>query len=415
MASRISPFSGKLFDGRTAGKISVFIRPTPSGLIITFPDKRELSWLYSSLRLADSGRNKDPVRVEHDVKEGGAIRVETLVVPNTSFLVRVEDVAPNALGSLWDQPRHTSLKKILLGLAVTVIPLFLYLVWKIAIPIAADTFVPGIPVSWEEKLGEKAYESMFRKKPAAPSPQTQKALDEITQRLLAPVEDQPYNFRVYIHPDKTFNAMALPGGIIVVFQGLLDHTETPEELAGVLAHEFQHVLQRHPTRNLARQIALSVVLTMIVGDTGDIMGLILEMAGQLGGLSYTRKMEVEADEKGMQMMIAAGIDPKGMISIFEKLTQQNFLKIFDKDKKSPRDSKGGAKSEDKDDKDQDPAGWMEYFSTHPIGKNRVKMLNKLAEENAGEPIQPLLPNMEWEIMRRAPQSKNPESKPGLES
>ena len=406
MASRISPFSGKLFDGRTAGKISVLVRPTSSGLVVTFPDNREMSWLYSSLRLADSGRNKGPVRVEHDVMEGGSTRVETLVIADTSFLVRVEDIAPNALGSLWDQPRHTRLKRLLLILAATVIPLLLYLVWKVAIPIAADAFVPNIPVSWEEKLGEKAFEAMFRKKPPAPSPQMQNALDEITQRLLAPVEDQPYNFRIYIHPDKTFNAMALPGGIVVVFQGLIDHTESPEELAGVLAHEFQHVLQRHPTRNLARQIALSVVLAMIVGDTGNVMGLILEMAGQLGGLNYTRKMEIEADEKGMQMMLEAGVDPQGMISIFEKLTQQNNLKVFDAHKKNPPNKKSEGKA------DKDPQEWREYFSSHPMGKNRLKMLNEIADKKAGKPIQPLLPGMDWESMRHPTMNKKSENKAG---
>ncbi|MCH8208979.1 MAG: hypothetical protein IIA62_08045, partial [Nitrospinae bacterium] len=207
-------FTGKFFDGRTAGKKSVSVRPSSSGLILTFPDKREVSWIYSSLRLADSYANKGPVRVEHEAKEGNNSIVETLVISDDSFLARVEDIAPNALGSLWEQPRHRKLKRVLLGLAVLVIPLFLYLVWKIAIPIATDTFVPNIPVSWEEKLGESAFQSMFGETPAPPSPEVQKALDEISRRLLEPVPNPPYNFRISIHPSIMFTAMALTGGII---------------------------------------------------------------------------------------------------------------------------------------------------------------------------------------------------------
>ena len=408
MASRNSTFQGKLYDGRTAAKYSVTIRPTAKSIDITFPDQRKLSWLYSSLSLTARGGSKEPLRIEHTIKESNNSRVETLVIPDSTFLEKVEDIAPNCLGSLWDQPRHTRLKKLLLGLAVTVIPLLLYVVWKIAIPIAADAFVPNIPVSWEKKLGDRAYETMMGDTPTPPSPKIQKALDEISNRLLAPVKDQPYEFRIYIHPSKMFNAMALPGGIIVIFQGLLDHTESPEELAGVLAHEFQHVLQRHPTRNLARQVALSVIIGMIVGDTSSVMGLILEMAGQLGSLNYSREMEIEADEKGMHMMINAGLDPKGMIRIFEKLTQQHDLKKVNQKNSSKKSGENQTLGKNKED--EETSNWMEYLSTHPAGTDRIKMLTQIASENIKVPIQPILLDFQWQMMHQPEQKTDTNQK-----
>jgi len=398
MASRNSPFPGKLYDGRTAAKFSVKVRPTDQGLHIIFADQRKLSWLYSSLRLAARGGPNEPLRIEHNIEDSTGAGVETLVIPDTSFLEKVEDIAPNCLGSLWDQPRHTRLKRLLLGLAVTVIPLLLYVVWKIAIPLAADAFVPSIPVSWEKKLGDRAYEAMIGDTPTIPSPQIQKTFDEISNRLLAPVKNQPYNFRIYVHPSKMFNAMALPGGIIIIFQGLIDHTDSPEELAGVLAHEFQHVLQRHPTRNLVRQVALSVIIGMIVGDTSSVMGLILEMAGQLGSLNYSREMETEADEKGMHMMLNAGLDPGGMIHIFEKLTHQYDLKKLNK-KKSPEKT-GDSQKIGKKNEDGETPTWMEYLSTHPSGKDRLDMLNQIANENKGRQIQPILLDFQWQTIRQ---------------
>ena len=398
MASRNPPFPGKLYEGRTAAKISVLVRPTEKGLDITFADQKKLSWVYSSLRLAARGGPKEPLRIEHSIKASDIPRIETLVIPDTSFLEKVEDIAPNCLGSLWDQPRHTRLKRLLLGLAVTVIPLLLYVAWKIAIPIAADAFVPSIPVAWEEKLGDRAYEAMIGDTLTTPSPEIKKALDEIAQRLLAPVENQPYNFRIHIHPNKMFNAMALPGGIIVIFQGLIDNTESPEELAGVLAHEFQHVLQRHTTRNLARQVALSVILGMIAGDMSSVMGLILEMAGQLGSLDYSREMEIEADEKGMHMMLNAGLDPKGMIRIFEKLTQQYDLKKIKNKNSSEKDKK--TQSDATKNEDEETPSWLEYLSTHPSGKDRINMLNRISNENKAKPVRPLLPDFQWQIMRQ---------------
>lgn len=413
MGSPSSRFSGKFFDGLTAGKKYISVNPTHEGLILTFPDKGQVSWAYSTLRLADGGANKGPVRVEHQVTEGKTSRVETLVIEDHSFLVRVEDIAPNALGSLWDQPRHKKLMRVLLGLSVVVIPMFLYLVWKIAIPIVTDTFVPNIPVAWEEKLGESAFHSIFGEKPDPPSPEVQKALDEISRRLLEPVPGQPYSFRIYIHPAKMFNAMALPGGLIIVFQGLLDNAETPEELAGVLAHEFQHVLKRHPTRNLVRQITFSVILGMIVGDSGDVMSLILKMAGQLGALAYTRKMEEEADREGMKMMLAGGVDPQGMINIFKKLKKEEEKLLAEIKSAIPTGSNG-----EKDDKSkEDSPQWMEYFSTHPTGQNRVEMLTKLSQNGSAVGanavgVKPLLPDTDWGIMRHASDGKSPKLKSG---
>ena len=398
MASRNPPFPGKLYEGRTAAKISVMVRPTEKGLDIIFTDQRKLSWVYSSLRLAARGGPKEPLRIEHSIKESDIPRVETLVISDTSFLEKVEAIVPNCLGSIWDQPRHTRLKRLLLGLAVIVTPLLLYVVWKIAIPLAADALVPSIPVDWEEKLGNRAYEAMIGDKLTTPSPEIKKALDEIAQRLLAQVEDQPYNFRIHIHPSKMFNAMALPGGIIVIFQGLIDNTESPEELAGVLAHEFQHVLQRHTTRNLARQVALQVILGMMVGDMSSVMGLILETAGQLGSLDYSREMEIEADEKGMHMMLNAGLDPKGMISVFEKLTQQYDLKKLKNNTSSGKDKK--TQNKYKNSEEKETPSWLEYLSTHPSGKDRINMLNQISKENKGKPIQPLLPKFQWQIMRQ---------------
>ncbi|MGV7220835.1 MAG: M48 family metallopeptidase [Nitrospinales bacterium] len=410
MASRNSPYPGKLYDGRTAGKISVIVRPTEKGIDISFADQRKLFWLYTSVRLAARGGSKEPLRIEHIIREGNISRVETLVIPDTRFLETVENIAPKCLGSLWDQPRHTRLKRLLLCLAVIVIPFLLYGVWKVAIPVVADAFVPSIPVEWEEKLGNRAYEAMFGDPPLSADPKIKKALDNIAQRLLAPVKEQPYNFRIYIHSEKIFNAMALPGGIIVVYQGLIDNTESPEELAGVLAHEFQHVLQRHPTRNLVRQVTLSVILGMMVGDTSSVMGLILETAGTLGSLNYSREMEVEADEKGMNMMLDAGVDPKGMISIFEKLTQQFDFKKVKNDTSSEKN--GDLHKFEKKNEVEESSSWMEYLSTHPAGKDRIKMLNKIANEYQGKLVQPLLPDFKWKMMRH-PEKKVDDNQGGV--
>ena len=90
----------------------------------------------------------------------------------------------------------------------------------------------------------------------------------------------------------------------MVFQGLINITETPEELAGVLAHEFQHVLKRHSTRGIIRSEAINLFATIISGNSDSMTNVILQAGGILEFLRYSRKLESQADAEGMKMMLA---------------------------------------------------------------------------------------------------------------
>ena len=238
----------------------------------------------------------------------------------------------------------------------------------------------------------------------------QKALDTISKRLLTAVPDQPYHFRIYVHPSKMVNAMALPGGTIIVFQGLINVTETPEELAGVLAHEFQHVLKRHSTRGIIRSEAINLFGLIISGNSDSIMSVILQAGGILEFLRFSRTLESHADAEGMKMMLAAQVDPQGMVRMFESLEreQQRQMESRNKDKKKADPEE---KSPEKDSEEDVPDGkrrageesstpeWMKYLSTHPAGEDRVEVLKKMAEASTAKP-RPLLPDFDWKSMHR---------------
>jgi predicted Zn-dependent protease len=161
------------------------------------------------------------------------------------------------------------------------------------------------------------------------------------------------------------NALALPGGTIVVFQGLINATETPEELAGVLAHEFQHVLKRHSTRNIVRSEAIKLFGLIISGNSESMTNVILQAGSVLEHLRYSRQLESQADEEGMKMMLATHVDPQGMIRVFEKLeeaqhrqmaSEKNNKKNADPDKKDS--AKNNSKETDKEVKGSDKKGGM---------------------------------------------------------
>ena len=391
MQTRVYEFEAVFFDGKSAVRHAAKIRLTPQGLILTLPEHPGKTWPYESIRLNHNGGVRDPVRLERPVGSDSA--VETLVIEDPHFLEQVNEIAPGALVPFLHRSRNKVLVRMLLLLALLMIPPFLYMVWTVGIPKMTDSVAENVPVEWEEKLGETVLNTMIDSSLPEPDPQVRKALDAIAAQMLKAFPDQPYTFKIYVHPGKMVNAMALPGGTIVVFQGLINITETPEELAGVLAHEFQHVLLRHSTRGIIRQLASSALLAILVGDSNAVMNSIMGAAGQLEGLHFNRSMETEADRGGMAMVLAAGIDPAGMVRVFEKLQEQERRLLG-----------AGADAADGEGPKKELPEWMRYLSTHPAGEDRVALLKELSRASSLKP-QPLLPNLDWRSMHRVPDKK----------
>jgi len=384
-------FPGTYFDGKTASKFSVQIQPTAQQLIIRFQNNRQRMWDYESVKIVNTHTHQGPVRLEFVTGDKKNPVTEQLMVEDNAFLDRVDQVAHGRLGTFWNQRKHTKVRNILFWSLVAIVPPLLYFLWTVGIPTMTDQVAQNVPPEWEVKLGDRVFESLFIPQPVEPKTPAKEMLHTIQNRLLTAEPDQPYTFRIYIHPSEQVNALALPGGIVVVFQGLLNQTENPEELAGVLAHEFQHVLRRHSTRGIIRQLGKGMLLAIIVGDTNSVMNTVLGAAEQLEGLAFSRKMETEADTHGMKMMLDAGIDPQGMVRIFRKL-QEEERKMLEK-----------LNSEDKELPE-----WMKYLSTHPAAGDRVETLNQLAQRPGFQP-QPLLPKEDWTMVYKK-KDKNKDKK-----
>jgi Zn-dependent protease with chaperone function len=141
----------------------------------------------------------------------------------------------------------------------------------------------------------------------------------------APGEKWPYNFHVV--NQKEINAFALPGGPVYVNVGTIQAADNEAELAGVMAHEISHVVQRHGTRGATKQMAAQLPLAILGGMFGR--GALSQMA-QLGisfgvgsyFLKNSRQAEKEADLLGSNIMYDTGFNPQAMAQFFEKIQQQ---------------------------------------------------------------------------------------------
>jgi predicted Zn-dependent protease len=143
-----------------------------------------------------------------------------------------------------------------------------------------------------------------------------KTVAEIGSRLTA---GSRYKYRWYVSDDQEVNAYALPGGIIVVNAGLIAKAGSADELAGVLAHEVQHVEHRHTLQQMIHGAGWAAVLAVVLGDVSAITAIAIH---QIGNLRNSRKLESQADAEGVKALARAGIPVEGMAGMFRRLQSE---------------------------------------------------------------------------------------------
>lgn len=143
----------------------------------------------------------------------------------------------------------------------------------------------------------------------------QKMVDDLSKYSLLP----NVKFHVLVCDTDIPNAVALPGGRMIVFRGLIDLVETPEELLAVLAHEMSHVTLRHHLKSIAGSIGVVVAIEILVGDVGGLVALATEALRTAALMGNSREHEHEADLEGVRMLHEAGIDPEHAVRMLESL------------------------------------------------------------------------------------------------
>ena len=227
---------------------------------------------------------------------------------------------------------------------------------------AVGALARWIPLSTEKQLGELALAQVRAQGGISESGVAQQTVQEIGRKLTAASR---YQYRWLIKNDDTVNAFAMPGGIIVVHTGLLRQAADPGELAGVLAHEVQHVEQRHSLRQMIGSLGWGALVGLTIGDISAVAAM---LAHQAGTLYFSRDMEEEADRLGLLALQRAQIRPDGMLSFFQKL----------------------------DDKDQAKVpGWI---SSHPQTAARAQQIRSLIAATPCPACVPLT-NQRWQAMK----------------
>ena len=214
----------------------------------------------------------------------------------------------------------------------------------------------------ENKLGDVFNDMILNQYTVIENNEADTAVHKITDRLIHALDSSRYRYQFVILKSKQINAFTIPGGNIYIFSGLIQLTETPEELAAVLAHEIGHAEKRHVVSKLIKQLSITVLLS---STTGGDPGLIAQVLKEIVGNSFDRDQETDADQFGLSLLEKAKISPKNLARFFERLNA----------------------------KDMDYDENLEILMTHPHNNKRIEQTRRYKTKNG---FQPELFEINWE-------------------
>jgi predicted Zn-dependent protease len=254
--------------------------------------------------------------------------------------------------------------------------------WGIFMGDVTTRFIAScIPHDVEKAMGRQAMESLLPLLSLNTTPEwctsaeSQAALDAMQSELLSPEDPQPYEIRI-LHSSFN-NALAIPGGTILVTSALINDLQHPDELSGILAHERTHITQHHGTTSYVRNAAFSMVLKMFAANS-DTLRMIGGSAQALMLLRFSREAEDAADSGAVRALHRAGI-PIGRL--------QDFLV---RAAPPPEDGDTTLQLIDR------------YLSTHPDTPHRVKAMQAQYDAlGTPPPRQSPLSSRQWQAVKNA--------------
>ena len=266
---------------------------------------------------------------------------------------------------------NASSKRLMWGIVLAVVLLLVSSYY--ALIYAGRAAVVALPVSVDEKIGEMAYGQIDKGGPKVEDADIDEPVQKLLERLKAANPDDPFNYKLDVIDSSTVNAFALPGGQMVILTGLLDAAETPEQIAGVIAHEMAHISKRHGLQGIARSVGLIVAIDLMIGDAGGLVVLGAEIAQFAAQNSYSREHEAEADYVGVELLYKASINPDSLAGFFRILEAET----------------------------EDMPSIPEWMSTHPEHAARINAIQEQIKSLPQKTYTPAISEEDWKRLKAA--------------
>ena len=232
---------------------------------------------------------------------------------------------------------------------------------KVSLTIAAAGLLTacGVSTQQEVQIGQDAAQQVNAQLPMVQDAVINNYVNALGNRIASRTSRTDLNWQFQVVNSDMINAFALPGGFIYINRGVLDRASNMSEVAGVLGHEIEHVVKRHSVKQMEQAQGANVGLGIACALTGVCNSGAAQAAINIGGTAvfakFSRADEVQADEGGFNNLVRAGINPRGMLTLFQKLLAE-----------------GGNQA----------AGW---FSDHPGTTDRIADIQgKLSQMSAAQ-------------------------------
>ncbi len=334
-------------------------------LVIRPPEAPEVRWPLDDIRVVPDQAGKDVLmlRLADDP-------VSRLLVSDEEARAIIRARCPN----LHQRPPVKKRARLLawsLG-AVASVGLIIF----VLVPLLSDRLAVFLPPEGEKALGDVTFEQIrtalsdneFLPVAVCQGRSGDRALAVMQARLQGKL-DLPYPVSLSVLDHKMVNAFTLPGGRVILFRGLIDAAETPDEVAAVLAHEVGHVVNRDPTRSALRSAGSIGVLGLLFGDFAG-GTVVLFLLNRLIDATYSQDAEAAADAFAHQALADAGVPPSALATMFERLLE-----------------KGG-----------DADGIVAHFQAHPKLGDRIRAARQ-ADRLLEAPASPVLNDVQWKALQ----------------
>ena len=330
-----------LSDSNSGGRKAVAVCFDYTHILID-PQDLNLKWNLSDIELKAGNGALDQIYIQNKNSQNYVLYTREKSILKSDYLKSINDF--DVYNKNLKRSFGTRKRTLFFLIVLPVVFLIIFLLNK-------DRMVRSIAdrsaFEWEQKMGKQVMDLYLDDAQIINDSILNQQLQQITQPLIDVVEAEK-SFHIYLVQNNQTNAFALPGGHIVVHSALIQNAKAWDEIQGVLAHEIDHVTEKHHIRGLINQLGIFSILSLFFGDVSAIFSVVLDFGMHLESLSYSRRYETEADEKAWEYLNKANINPDGLLFFFGRLdTDHDYSK-----------------------------GMMKYLSTHPLTKDRIERLKQ---------------------------------------
>ncbi len=297
--------TGTYRRGRRRSRLPVKVDINAAGLTVIAEDGETTYFTFAAMT---ARRSRDgSLRIER----GNGSRHEVLLLGDPKAIEEVNLYAPHLLGG-WRLPSRKA-AAVVVVLLLVLVPAGYFWFYPLLVQSASGM----VPAEVERKVGQAMLDANAPEKNQCTDPVLNSAVQNLADRLattLPPTRTQ-LRYHIVITDLASANAFPLPGGSIVLHRGMIVRAATPETLAGVLAHQIQHLESHHPEEVIFHKLAWQGLLSIA---TGSVSGRAAKLAASIGPPAFGDAQESVADAGAIRMMLAAGFDPRGFILFYKQ-------------------------------------------------------------------------------------------------